>query len=73
MSPRLILASVAATCCLCLSALTSAQAAQGVSYSYDGQGRLITATYPNGTVISYSYDTAGNITQTQTTCSSSGC
>jgi YD repeat-containing protein len=35
-----------------------------VSYTYDDQGRLGSATYPDGTVISYTYDLVGNRTQT---------
>ena len=47
--------------------------AAGVTYTYDGQGRVVTATYANGTVITYTYDTAGNIVSQSTNCSSSGC
>lgn len=32
-------------------------------YSYDGMGRLLTATYPDGSSVTYSYDKAGNRSQ----------
>lgn len=34
--------------------------AGSVNYTYDTLGRLQTATYNNGAVITYSYDAAGN-------------
>lgn len=38
-----------------------AQAATGdVTYTYDAQGRVISATYGNGSVFIYTYDPAGN-------------
>lgn len=37
--------------------------AGSTTYTYDDVGRLATATYPNGTVITYSYDLANNRTQ----------
>ena len=37
--------------------------AQNVTYTYDALGRIITASYPNGATITYSYDPAGNRTQ----------
>ncbi|MBP1153063.1 MULTISPECIES: RHS repeat domain-containing protein [unclassified Methylocaldum] len=36
--------------------------AGSVTYTYDTLGRVITATYSNGVVITYSYDAAGNRT-----------
>jgi YD repeat-containing protein len=48
---------------LLLLTICSLQASN--SYQYDGVGRLIQATYDNGTSISYTYDAAGNrLTQT---------
>ncbi len=35
--------------------------AQTVNYSYDSAGRLNNVTYPNGNVMSYAYDQAGNL------------
>lgn len=44
--------------------LTPVTAGPGnVSYSYDALGRLISATYDSGVVITYTYDAAGNRTQ----------
>lgn len=41
--------------------------AGSVNYTYDTLGRIKTATYSNGTVITYSYDAAGNRTSRVTT------
>lgn len=41
--------------------------AQAVAFAYDRLGRISTATYPNGAVITYGYDAAGNRTQVVTT------
>ena len=40
--------------------------AGSVAYTYDNLGRLKTATYSNGVVITYSYDAAGNRTSVVT-------
>ena len=50
------------------AALVSApvQAATATAYTYDTLGRVATVTYPNGTIITYSYDPAGNRTQVVT-------
>lgn len=37
-------------------------ASGSVSYTYDSLGRLVQVTYDNGTIITYSYDAAGNRT-----------
>jgi YD repeat-containing protein len=34
--------------------------AQAQTYAYDGLGRLVRVTYPNGSVVVYTYDKAGN-------------
>lgn len=49
------LMAVAAMLGLALPALAGA-----VSYTYDTLGRLKTATYSNGVVVTYTYDAAGN-------------
>lgn len=36
------------------------------TFKYDGLGRVVEATYPDKTVVTYSYDDAGNRTQKQT-------
>jgi uncharacterized protein RhaS with RHS repeats len=43
-------------------ALFAAAVAGTVTYAYDVQGRLISATYSDGTMICYHYDAAGNRT-----------
>lgn len=48
-------------------------AADTATYTYDNLGRLKTVTYANGTIISYSYDPAGNRTSVVTTCPSGTC
>ncbi len=47
--------------------------ADSVSYTYDELGRLSQVTYSNGTVITYTYDTADNRTTQTITCGGSGC
>jgi YD repeat-containing protein len=37
--------------------------AAGIAYTYDALGRLKTATYPDGKIVSYIYDASGNRTQ----------
>lgn len=43
-----------------LIVLSGVLQAGSVTYTYDTLGRLKTATYSNGTVITYNYDAAGN-------------
>jgi YD repeat-containing protein len=51
-----------------LAILLSAPVSAGsVTYTYDVLGRLITATYSTGAVITYSYDATGNRTSVVTT------
>jgi len=52
---------------------TSPSYASGISYTYDALGRVISATYDNGTVIFYNYDAAGNPTTQGVTCGTGGC
>ena len=50
-----------------LLALSSVTAIAGaVTYTYDKLGRLKTATYSNGVVVTYIYDAAGNRTSVVT-------
>lgn len=37
------------------------------NYTYDEQGRLVQVQYPNGSTVTYTYDNAGNRTQTVVT------
>jgi YD repeat-containing protein len=62
------------TCALASLALivgASPAVAGTVNYSYDEQGRIATATYPDGTCATYVYDKAGN--RTHYTVSATGC
>lgn len=54
-----------------LVALASPSFAGTVNYSYDEQGRIITAAYPDGTCAAYIYDQTGN--RTRYVVSGSGC
>ena len=45
--------------------LAASAIAEEVNYQYDEQGRLIAAYYENGRTIVYSYDAAGNRTETE--------
>lgn len=44
-------------------AVAGRAAADTVTYTYDARGRLLTATYSDGTTFTYTYDLAGNRTQ----------
>lgn len=48
-------------------------AADTATYTYDSLGRLKTATFANGTVITYNYDAAGNRTSVVTSCPGGTC
>ncbi|CAM9799571.1 unnamed protein product, partial [Phaeothamnion confervicola] len=37
-----------------------------ISYTYDALGRVISASYPNGATVTYTYDNADNRTRAQT-------
>ena len=58
---------------LAFGAFSPSHADDSASYNYDDHGRISTVTYANGTVITYTYDTAGNRLTVVTTCSGSGC
>jgi len=47
--------------CALILGVCGVLSAQTVSYTYDAAGRLNSATYPNGNVIQYAYDQAGNL------------
>jgi len=46
--------------------LAPAALAQSVGYTYDSQGRVISRTYPNGTVTTFTYDASDNLVQITT-------
>jgi len=53
---------VATTTLFCCAASLNANAGT-TTYKYDVQGRVIEIDYPNGTVVTYTYDNAGNRTK----------
>ena len=56
------------TTALALTLLVCSSAFAGTtSYKYDAHGRLIEIDYPNGAVVTYTYDAAGNRTQSTKT------
>jgi YD repeat-containing protein len=44
-----------------------------VVYTFDVLGRLSTATFSSGTVITWNYDSVGNLTSIVTSCPSGTC
>ena len=42
-------------------------AQQTIQYGYDAAGRLVSASYDNGTSIAYTYDNAGNLLRREVT------
>ncbi len=48
----------------------SVYAEEEISYVYDNDGRVVSATYPDGTVVTYHYDSNGNLIETETAAGS---
>lgn len=61
---RLFVISLALLCAMPapVQAQPSSPAQNSVAYRYDPLGRLIEVRYPNGRVVTYRYDAAGNRT-----------
>ena len=59
---RLFVVSLALLCAIPapVAAQTPPPVQNSVTYRYDALGRLIEVRYPNGRVVTYSYDPAGN-------------
>ncbi len=60
MKLSLLVIAVAALSCCTVSLTANAGT---TTYKYDVQGRVIEIDYPNGTVVLYTYDNAGNRTK----------
>jgi len=65
--------SIILTLTFLLTAAAVPAIASGITYTYDALGRVLTATYDNGTKIFYNYDAAGNRTTQGVVCGPSGC
>ncbi len=48
----------------------SVYADEEISYVYDNDGRVVSTTYPDGTVVIYHYDSNGNLIETETAAGS---
>jgi len=59
---RLFIVFLALLCAAPVQAQSTPPAQNSVAYRYDALGRLIEVRYPNGRVVTYSYDKAGNRT-----------
>ena len=67
-SPKSLFA-VWAVVFIALPLAATAAASDSATYQYYPSGRLQSITYANGTVITYTYDAAGNRTRVIATCS----
>ena len=56
-------ATIALLAMIVSMACAGTAAAGTTSYTYDALGRVVTAVYPNGTTVTYQYDSAGNRSQ----------
>lgn len=59
-------ARLGAAALLCCLPLADTASSAPIQYQYDALGRVVSVAYPNGQQITYTYDAAGNRTQTVT-------
>ena len=57
---------------LFMAAFAQTASAGTTSYKYDALGRVTEVDYPDGSIVTYTYDAAGNRTQTTRTAGTTG-
>lgn len=55
-----------------IAAVAQTASAGTTSYKYDALGRVTEVDYPDGSIVTYTYDAAGNRTQTTRTAGTTG-
>jgi YD repeat-containing protein len=68
---RILNATRCLSCLLACLAFAATLSASDVVYGYDSSGRVTSATYDDGTVVSYTYDAASNLLGASTTLAAS--
>ena len=64
--------TVAVLSALLIAAIAQSASAGTTSYKYDALGRVTEVDYPDGSIVTYTYDSAGNRTQTTRTAGTTG-
>ncbi|MCR5281042.1 MAG: RHS repeat protein [Lactobacillus sp.] len=60
-----VIASLPCSGALCVSSVYAEEEGE-ILYTYDDAGRVVSTTYPDGTVVTYVYDANGNLVETKT-------